>query len=107
MVIPQKSLNTRLLWPNLWMTGRMGYWQRRQQRRLYKQWEKHSELPPQVATQDVMPRGVMAEEIGPLPAVHDDSKIGIDVKAGLREDSRFYRFRVKIRDAVGKLLRVD
>ena len=87
--------------------GKMGYWQRRQQKKLYKQWEKHSELLPEIAPHELVPEEVAPQEFVLPPAVHDDSKIGIDVKAGLKEDSWFYQFRVKIRDLVGKLLRVD
>ena len=85
----------------------MGYWQRLQQKKLYKQWEKHSELLPEIAPQELVPPEAMSPEFMPPPVTYDDSKIGIDVKAGLKEDSWFYQFRVKIRDAVGKLLRVD
>jgi len=90
----------------------MGFWQRQQQRKLYKQWEKHSELPAEVAPREVTPgEGVAPEAATPEfvlpPVARDDSKIGIDVKAGLRETGWCYRFRVRIRDAVSRLLRVD
>ncbi|MFC1870877.1 hypothetical protein ACFLYF_00520 [Chloroflexota bacterium] len=85
----------------------MGYWQRRRQEKLYKQWAKHAELSREVAAREFTPREFAPDEFVMPPAAVDDSKVGIDVKGGFKEDDWFYQFRVKIRDAVGKLLRVD
>ena len=61
----------------------MKFWQRRKQEKLYKQWAKHDGLAP---------------ESMPPPEMPAETKIG----AG--EESRFYRFKVKIRDMVEKIL---
>ncbi len=63
----------------------MKFWQGRRQKRLYKQWTKHSRLPP----------GALSR-----------SEVPADVKIAAEGESRSYRFRVKIRDAVEKILRL-
>ena len=61
----------------------MKFGQGRRQKRLYKQWAKHSRLPP----------GALSR-----------SEMSADVKIAAEVESRSYRFRVKIRDAVEKVL---
>ena len=74
----------------------MKYWDRRKQARLYKQWKEHAELPTESSP---------AKSIPP-PEMPPDVKVGIDVKTGLAEDNWFYRFRIRIWEAVGKILGV-
>jgi hypothetical protein len=62
------------------------YWQRRRQERLYRQWTKHAELPPEAVPTPDMPT---------------------DMKAWVEEEGWFYRFRVGIVNLVKKVLRVD
>ncbi len=63
----------------------MKYWQRRKQEKLYKQWAKHAELPPEA-----------------IPV----SEAATYVQIHVEEESWFYRFRVSIWNAVGRILRV-
>jgi hypothetical protein len=64
----------------------MKLWQQRKQRKLYRQWAKHADLP---------------SEAIPLP------EMPTDMKAWVEKEGRFYRFRVRILDIVRKILRVD
>ena len=64
----------------------MKYLKRRKQERLYKQWSKHAELPAHAV---------------PPPEMLDEARAW-----GVQE-SRFYRFRVRIVDMVKKVLRVE
>jgi hypothetical protein len=66
----------------------MGFMQKRKQERLYKQWAKHAELPPEAATSVELPADV-------------------NVKMWVAEESWFYRFRVGILNVVRKILRLE
>jgi hypothetical protein len=66
----------------------MKFLQKRRQGRLYKQWTKHAELPPEVAHSVEVPTDV-------------------DVKTWVEEDGWFYRFRVGILNVVKKILRLE
>jgi hypothetical protein len=63
----------------------MKFWQRRREHKLYKQWTEHAKLPPEAISHP---------------------ELSTDMKMGAEEESRSYRFRVKIRDAVEKVLRL-
>ena len=62
---------------------KMESWRRRKQDRLYKQWVEHSELSP---------------ESIPPPETPAETKIGAAA------EGRLYRFKVRIRDTVEKIL---
>jgi hypothetical protein len=66
----------------------MKFLQKRRQERLYKQWTKHAELPPEAA-----------------PSVEVPAEV--NVKTWVEEDSWFYRFRVGILNVVKKILRLE
>jgi len=63
----------------------MKFWQRRKQQRLYKQWAEHAGLP----YEDVSPHEIPAR-----------------IKIGAKEEDWFYRLRVRIWEAVGRILGV-
>jgi hypothetical protein len=69
----------------------MGFLEKRKQERLYKQWTKHAELPP---------------EAPPSVEVITGAKM-TDVKAWVAEEGWFYRFRVGILNVVKKILRLE
>ena len=84
----------------------MKYWQKRKQERLYKQWREHAELP----TESIPVKSITPEPTTPVsistPEIPADAVTGIDVKSWAAKESWFYRFRVMIWEAVGKILRV-
>jgi hypothetical protein len=69
----------------------MGFLEKRRQERLYKQWTKHAELPPEVPSSHEVPT---------------DAKM-TDVKMWVEEEGWFYRFRVGILNVVKKILRLE
>ena len=69
----------------------MKFLQKRKQERLYKQWSKHAELPPEAIPPPEMPTPEMPT----------------DVKTWVEEEGWFYRFRVGILNVVKKILRLD
>jgi hypothetical protein len=69
----------------------MRFLEKRKQERLYKQWTKHAELPPEAASSLEAPT---------------DAKM-TDVKMWVAEEGRFYRFRVGILNVVKKILRLE
>jgi len=64
----------------------MRFLEKRKQERLYKQWAKHAELPPEAA-----------------PSL----EVPTDVKTWVEEKGWFYRFRVGILNVVKKILRLE
>jgi hypothetical protein len=66
----------------------MKFLQKRKQERLYKQWTKHAELPPEAAPSVEVPADV-------------------NVKTRVAEEGWFYRFRVGILNVVKKILRLE
>ena len=88
----------------------MKYWQRKKQERLYKQWAVHAELPP-----EAVPPLDVPDTVGVPGAVRpsgfedeaDNVSLGRDARYMIENKGWWYLLRVKIRDAVGKLLRVD
>jgi hypothetical protein len=69
----------------------MGFLEKRRQEKLYKQWAKHAELPPESA---------------PSLEAPTDAKM-TDVKVWVKEEGWFYRFRVGILNVVKKILRLE
>ena len=64
----------------------MRFLDKRKQGRLYKQWTKYAELPSEAASSPEVPT---------------------DVKTWVKEEGRFYRFRVGILNVVKKILRLE
>jgi hypothetical protein len=102
----------------------MKYWQRKKQERLYRQWAKHSELPPEaIPTFDEPKQTRVAEDTGVpedaggsdyIRASRDYSTVqdaGLEVGHNgrylLENRGLWYRFRVLLVDVVRKILRVD
>ena len=63
----------------------MKFWQRRKQQRLYRKWAEYADLPPEAVSPHEIPSRM---------------------KMGAREEDWFYRFRVRIWEAVGRILGV-
>ena len=83
----------------------MKYWQRRRQERLYKQWTKHAELPPEaIPTPEVPEQAGMPADIEPT---YDDARLGLDARKLVEDRGLWYRFRLLLVDVVRKILRVD
>ena len=102
----------------------MKYWQRKKQERLYSQWAKHSELPP-----EAIPKFGEPDKAGMAGAPDEAAAAGMpaytrpgramdveyerDVSPGrdlrylIEERGLWYRFRVLLVDLLRKLLRVD
>ena len=94
----------------------MKLWQQRKQRKLYRQWTKHADLPSEAVLErraervssspEAVPEGRRGR-IGLTRETFLSPEVPTDVKAWMEEENRFYRFRVRILDIVRKILRVD
>ena len=62
------------------------FWQKRREKKLYKQWAEQAELPPQVLLPKKIPKGMTTKG---------------------EEKDRVYLFKIKILNLVKKILRVE
>lgn len=90
----------------------MKYWQRKKQERLYRQWAKYSELPPEAIPPLEEPEAAgQPEYVRPARELGAEQDAGLEVGHNARyivEDrGLWYRFRLLLVDLVRKILRVD
>jgi hypothetical protein len=108
----------------------MKYLQKKKQERLYRQWTKHSDLPPEAVPKFDQPEGA-GQEAADIPEDAEESGLATDsgyivtgrdyrparpepgLEVGhngrylLEDRGLWYRFRALLVDLVRKILRVD